>query len=540
MKHQVQVGRRSVEVDQTITDRVVGFFSPRAAAERLKARTFLALAGGGYDGGRRDKRSMRRWRMVEQSANADTIPDLPDLRARSRDLVRNTPVATGALATVVTNVVGDGLSLMAQVDRDALELEGDAADEWQEYAQREWEVWCRTCDFTRQQNFYELQALAYRSMKESGDVLVVRRFRKDLGDTYGTKLQLIEADRICNPHRAADNEKITGGVEVDGDGVTIAYWVASRPPMEFGMTSGKPLEWKRVPARDPDTGQLLAFMLFERIRVDLIRGVPWLAPVVETVKQLGNYTTAEAQAAVVGAYFTVFVTSPAVVNAEDQTMVGSNESRDVDDPAKEARLEDPGAIIELNSGQEVSTAAPGRPNTAFDGFVSSLCQHIGVALELPYELVIKRFQASYSASRAALETAWQFFRKQRSLFAWRFCQTAYEWMMEEAVASGRIVADGFFDDAVMREAWLGADWIGPSRINLDPKKESDADMQDIELGVKTRQQVVTERTGGTFEQKTRQLVKEQAARKELAPPEPKPGAAKADPPSGNPDLPEQT
>jgi capsid protein len=300
--------------------------------------------------------------------------------------------------------------------------------------------------------------------------------------------------------------------------------------MEFGLTRGKPLDWKRVPARDPDTGQLLAFLLFERSRVDLIRGVPWLAPVVETVKQLGNYTTAEAQAAVVGAYFTVFVTSPAVVNAEDQTMVGSNDSRDVDDPAKEARLEDPGAIIELNSGQEVSTAAPGRPNTAFDGFVSSLCQHIGVALELPYELVIKRFQASYSASRAALETAWQFFRKQRSLFAWRFCQTAYEWMMEEAVASGRIVADGFFDDAVMREAWLGADWIGPSRINLDPKKESDADKQDVELGVKTRQQVITERTGGTFEQKTRQLVKEEAARKELAPPEPKPGAAKHRPP----------
>jgi capsid protein len=86
-------------------------------------------------------------------------------------------------------------------------------------------------------------------------------------------------------------------------------------------------------------------------------------------------------------------------------------------------------------------------------------------------------------------------------------------MMEEAVASGRLNRPGFFEDALLRQIYIGADWIGPSRASIDPKKESDADKQDIEIGVKTRKQVCMERTGGEWETKHAQLVEEEAARR---------------------------
>jgi hypothetical protein len=44
----------------------------------------------------------------------------------------------------------------------------------------------KRCHFTLVQCFDELQELVLRALKESGDVLVVRRFRKDQGDVYGT------------------------------------------------------------------------------------------------------------------------------------------------------------------------------------------------------------------------------------------------------------------------------------------------------------------------------------------------------------------
>lgn len=495
-------------VPRTLVDRVVGYFNPVAGAKRFRARSFLALVGG-YTGGKRDRRSTRNWRPKETSANADILVDLPDLRARSRDLVRNNPIATGAIATVVTNVVGDGLTLQSRIDRKALGLADEQATAWQAAAEREWELFCETCDFTRAQSHYELQALILRSAMESGDVLIVRRYRKDRGDAYGTKIQVVEADRVCNKDRGQDTLTTVAGVNFDASGIATGYQVASRHPDDFTLGTKAELTWSAVPARDADSGRALAILLYDRLRPDQARGLPYLAPVIESLKMLGDYADAEVRAAVIAAMFTAFIETP----AEDETegsVIGSDAAADVADPKKEIALEDAGAIVALNPGQKVNTANPGRPNPVFDAFVASVYKQIGVALELPYELVIKSFQASYSASRAALEMAWQFFRKRRSWLAWRLCQPTYEWCIEEAVASGRLDAPGFFDDPIVRQAYLGSDWIGPVRPNLDPKKESDADKQDLEMKVTTRSEIIARRTGGTFEQKIAKLAEEDA------------------------------
>lgn len=520
---------------RTIVDRVVGYFSPRAGFERLKARAALTVTtgSGGYYGGRRDRRSTRNWRIKETSANADTLPDLPDLRARSRDLIRNNPIAGGAVATVVTNVIGDGLTLKATIDRDVLKIDNDASDAWETSAEREFALFCRTADFTLHQDFAEMQALCFRTMLESGDTFVVRRYRKDVGDTYGTKLQFIEAERVCNKDRMPDTPTVIAGVVHDGNGVANGYQIASRHPDDMLMsTAAAPLTWSTVPAWDDKSGRPLILHIFERLRPDQARGVPYLAPVVELFKTLGDYAEAEVKAAVIAAMFTAFITTEPQDDL-DPSIIGTTDG--VLDPTKEIALEDAGAIVELNKGQDVKIANPGRPNPIFDAFVTSVLRQVGVALEIPYEVLIKHFESSYSASRAALETAWQVFRKRRTWFARHFCQPAYEWAIEEAVAAGRLSAPSFFDDAIVRQAYLGAEWIGPARINLDPKKESDADVQDVAAGFKTREQVITERTGGDFESKHRQLVKEERMRERDGLKAPPPAPAAPSPPPDNQD-----
>jgi lambda family phage portal protein len=522
-----------------VLDRVVGYFSPRAGVERLKARAALTVAsGGGYYGGRRDRRSTRNWRIKEASANADILPDLPDLRARSRELVRNNPIAGGALATVVTNVIGDGLVLKPAIDRGAIGIDDAAAESWEAAAKREFALFCRTADFTLHQDFAEMQGLCFRSVLESGDTFVVRRFRKDVGDTYGTKLQFVEAERVCNRDRTGDTPTVIAGIEHDAHGVANGYQIASRHPDDRLMSSGATLTWASVPAWDERSGRPLVLHLFDRLRPDQARGAPYLAPVVELFKTLGDYAEAEVRAAVISAMFTAFVTSAPQDDA-DAPIIGSTDSASVANPDKEIALEDAGAIVQLNTGEDVKIANPGRPNPVFDAFVTSVLRQVGVALEIPYEVLIKHFESSYSASRAALETAWQFFRKRRTWFARHFCQPVYEWAIEEGVAAGRFDAvmspaskAAFFIDPIIRHAYFGAEWIGPARINLDPKKESDADLQDVVAGFKTIEQVITERTGGDFETKHRQRVKEETMRKRdglkaappAPPPQPAPGA----------------
>lgn len=158
-----------------------------------------------------------------------------------------------------------------------------------------------------------------------------------------------------------------------------------------------------------------------------------------------------------------------------------------------------------------------------------------MALELPVELLLKSFTSSYSASRAALEMAWQAFRRRRSWFAGRFCQPLYEWMMEEAVASGRLNRPGFFTDPIIRAAWCGAQWVGPQRQSLNPYQEAQADALDIQTGTKTIEQVCMERTGGDFDKKNEQRGKEQAARNAAGLGAPAPAAPGAEQSSGTPD-----
>lgn len=501
----VKMGPADRTVTWTMADRIVAWFSPAAGMERLKARVVMD-ASGGFKAASQSSRAMRNWWTTETSANADISPGLPRMRARSRDLVRNTPLATGAVNTVVTNVVGDGLVLKAQIDRSVLNMTTEQADAWEAAAEREFAIWAKRPDFTDRQNFDGLQQLALRSMLESGDCFVVRRRRIDRGDVYGVKLQLVEADRVCNENGARNTETMVDGVQLDSDGRPVGYWFSSHHPGDSLWNSNR--TWKYLDKGATATGTPLILHLYHQTRIDQARGLPYLAPVVETLKQLGDYSDAEIRAAVISAMFTVFITRPAA-EIDGEPIIGTNGADNINSDT-EVSLGS-GAVIDLAEGEKPEFADPKRPNSAFDAFVMAMSRHIGVALELPVELLLKSFTASYSASRAALEMAWQFFRVRRSWLAWNFCQPVYEWVITEAVAAGRLSAPGFFADPVIREAWLGSDWIGPAHIQLDPQKEAAADLIDLNMNVKTRDQIIRERTGGSFVQKVAQLEKEKLA-----------------------------
>jgi len=79
-----------------IIDRAVSFFDPVRGVRRLRARATMALAGG-YIGGSKSRRGLKMWTTYGHDADSDILPDLPTLRERSRDLIRNNPLATGAI-----------------------------------------------------------------------------------------------------------------------------------------------------------------------------------------------------------------------------------------------------------------------------------------------------------------------------------------------------------------------------------------------------------------------------------------------------------
>lgn len=510
----------------TLGDTIISVFSPTTALKRVEARNRLQVfndfnSGSGYGkyGASYARKSLIGWLTRGTDADSDVVDNIETLRSRSRDLFMGSPLATGALKTVRTNVVGSGLMLNAQIDSKFLGLTDEQAREWEENTEREWRLWAESvdCDAERRQTFYQLQSLVLLSALMSGDVFVTLPIIKRAGSVYDLRIGLIEADRVCNPTNPPPptDKNLLGGVEVDQYGAAVAYWVSKyNPNATPRMTNQFVNEWKRVLAFGATTGRRNVLHIMADVeRPAQRRGVPMLAPVIESLKQLARYSDAELMAAVVSAMFTVFVKSD-TPDSPLGNMFDPTQSVDKDPNAYELGN---GAIVGLDKGESIEIANPQRPNAAFDGFVSAMCRQIGAALEIPVELLLKNFTASYSASRGALLEAWKMFRMRREWIVGNFCQPVYEEWLTEAILKGRIQANGFLDDPAIRAAWCGAEWYGDCQGQLDPLKEANAAKVRVEEGFSTREREAAELTGLKYEYISPVRKREEEMRKEWMP-----------------------
>jgi lambda family phage portal protein len=496
-----------------LIDRTIAAVSPSWALKRTVAKHKLNVLNSGYShhGASRTKKSLAGWQFGGGSPDEDIIENLETLRQRSRDLyMGGATLATGALKTARTNVIGTGLRLHPTIDGEFLGLNDAEENELKRTIEREFALWAESvdCDASRRDNFYELQQLAFLSQLMSGDCFTLLPMFPRPHSVYDLRIRLIEADRCCNPKKADKTKDIKGGVELNKNGEVVAYHFVNRHPL--GRDTAK-AEWVRVEAFGRSTGRRNVLHLMESERPEQRRGVPILSPVIEALKQLGRYTEAELMAAVISGMFTVFIKSDSPDTPIGESIPLDQQVGSQDEGSYQLGN---GAIIGLAPGEDINTANPGRPNVAFEGFVTAILRQVGAALEIPYELLVKHFTASYSASRAALLEAWKMFRMRRSWLSTDFCQPIYEEWFAEAVAKGRIIAPGFFDDPLIRRAYMQAEWHGPSMGQIDPLKEVNAAKIRVEEGFSTRARETAELTGGDFERNHKQRVREENMRQE--------------------------
>lgn len=443
------------------------------------------------------------------------------LRQRARMLYMSTPIAASAIKTNRTNVVGVGLQLKSRIDREQLGLSPEAAEEWQKETEREFNLWAhnkRACDATGVNTFYGLQQLALVSWLLSGDcVAVMKQYKTDRLLPYSLRVHIVESDRVATPGsngigttvyytngiNSDTGNTIYDGVEVDRTGAVVAYHIRSDYPFEIGAAS--PTKWVRVKAYQEHTGLPNVIHVMDSERPDQYRGVSYLAQVIEPLLQLRRYTDSELMAAVIESFFTAFIKTEAPTDDMPFNEVGAppSEPREPNDYNM-----GPGQINIMKPGEDVTFASPSRPSGGFTSFVKSISEQIGAALEIPSDLLLKSFNASYSASRAALLEAWKSFKMRREWLADDFCRPIYEVWMSEAVARGRIIAPGFFTDPAIRSAYLGSEWLGPSQGQLDPVKEITAEILACSEGFSTHEQSTIRLNGGQWGSNVEQLKRE--------------------------------
>lgn len=477
----------------------------------------MSSTGYGNHGASRTLNSLLGWLVGGGSAEEDVDLHGALLRKRARDLYMGGGLARSGPATLTTNVVGWGIQPKPKIDGAALGLSDEACAEWERNTLREFKLWAENamCDAERQQNFYALQQLAFRSELMSGDVFSLFGMKPNKRTPYQTTLRILEADRVCTPggmvgesesRELEGGGRIVDGVEIDREGAVVRYHIANRHPLADSYAE---MTWTSIDAVGKETGYPNILHITQRERPEQRRGVPFVAAQIEQIKQLDRYITSELAANVVSAMLAAFLESD-----EDDGKAGMEDAVNEDEKITDDELHlelAPGAIYDLPPGKKLKEFNPIRANSAFADFVATLETIIGSSMEIPKEVLIKKYESNYTAARGALLDFWRTVRVRRTAFNNSFNQPVYEQWLSEAVAIGRVEAPGFFDDPAIRQAWCGCLWMGASMGHVDPLKEVKAAGERINLNISTQEQEASEYNGNDWNANIRQRKKELAA-----------------------------
>lgn len=474
-----------------------------------------APSASGYSdaGASSAKRALKGFQARSSVPSEDIDFNNATLRQRGRMLYMASPIASAAVNTSRTKIVGPGLHMKCAINRKILGLKEEAIKEWQDKTEAEWKLWAEkkeNCDALGINNFYGIQQLAVKSWLMSGDTFaLIKREKATALNPYTLRIHLIEADRICTPHtmksytvtegvNPKNGNKIHDGVEVNKQGKIVAYHICSAYPQQAILDTAK---WQRIEAVN-SIGLANILQVMDSERPDQYRGVTYLASDIETLLQLRRYTESELMAALVQSFLTAWVTTESDTTENPLNEVNPTDEDGNEDSVSEDENEyemGPGVINHLRPGENVTLGNPNIPTAGFETFTKTIIKMVGASLELPYDVLLKEFNSSYSAAKGALEEAREAIMMRRTWLIDDLCQPVYEMWLAEAVATGRVKAPGFFTDPLIRAAWSAARWDGPAQIHLDPVKEANANEIQVRNGWKTNAQVTRESYGGDWD-----------------------------------------
>lgn len=429
-------------------DRIIEELSPKWAFERRAYRAGLAemeaMQGErAYAAASRGRKSAD-WRATNGSANQELITDLPTLRARHSQMIRDNPYVKSAHRNLVANIVGTGIEARATHPDPKVQAEAQAI-----FTASALEP----MDVEGTEDFYGQQKLAVSAMIERGDALTVWRPE---GREPDRLVEQMEGDQIdgSQNRRLQDGGRVIAGVQFDVRGRREGFHVLDHHPGDqiawLGTTS------HFIPARDVDH-------IFERVRIGQARGVPWFHAGLQTVRNVSDTEESIRIRKRVEACLTVF-RKAGEGTTPSRLGVTTNQP---DGPAWERLV--PGMVVNGKPGESLDIINPSSSGDG-DGFLRTQLMAAAASFGLPTHIMTGDVsQSSYSSLRASMVVFWSL------LDDWVFntvvprqCNPMFRRIMRrEAVRRG---------NAKLLEA--RAEWTPPKRSWVDPLKDIMADVME--------------------------------------------------------------
>jgi len=341
-------------------------------------------------------------------------------------------------------------------------------------------------DIEGTKDFKQIQEVVYRTMKLTGGAIVLLPIVKK-GNVSFQKVKVLESHHLKNKDGKEDTSNLTGGIEEDANGEISKYHILKQHPNS--SVNGVEEEWVIIPAKSDIKHNVLHY--YKQERAGQKKGIPYLSAVLDTLRKLTDFSEAELDAAILNARYAGFI-----FNDNPPQLGGMDEEEDTKE--KEPMQLKKGNLIQLPQGWKVDFANPSRPNANYATFAEAQLKELCVGLNLSYEMFLKHFRASYSASRGAVVEGKKYFKSERHDLASSVCQPIFENIILQLVIDKTLYLPGFLTDPMTRMAWLGSVWVGDAQEELDKLKAGKGSKLLIEEGLSTRDREAKEINGTNY------------------------------------------
>lgn len=355
---------------------------------------------------------------------------------------RNNPIVASLSRLRKADVVGRGLIPQPATGNEELDLRIE--ESWSEFSE--------SPEVTGQMDMRELQQQMVDSLLFSGDCGLI------ISDN---KVQFIDGDQIGNPSgtgTGSEASKFQNGVEIDAFGKPINYVIGNR-------VNGTLRDQKLIPARD-------FIQFFKRMRPVQYRGIPELAPVLNTLQDCDEYDRVEMVAAKVSASLAVAIKRENSYEFEIQNRMDDGEQDEL------GNLEqfEPGRFHYLEPGEDISViGSNGRPNVDGIQWVSYLLRKVGSAVGIPLEFLLMEIGgSSFSASQGVVLQYQQTIESYQSDLI-KVLNRVYRRWLTQQIAGGQIIVPNGASP-------FGVRWQRPAFRWVNRAAQVKADMEYFRAG----------------------------------------------------------
>jgi len=381
------------------------------------------------------------------------IYDRDKLRQKCINLRRNDSLVAGVCERFADNVVGGGIMPQAKTSDSS----------WNDEAEAFFREWSKVSDLRQRIGMREIQRIVVQNRIIYGDCGFIM--------TSGGQLQPIESERITTPKELEGKGTIIDGVRIDPKtGITLGYYVFSRD--DNGMVDRSSKNYNFIPAKD-------FIFCAKPNRFDQVRGIPELAPVInslEYVHDLQKATLEKAKMDAMNAWAVIRETASGPGNFGPR-----NASTGVD--AVSYEFMESGRTHYLRPGEDVKSLASNTPNSTYLPFMEKSIRLIGSALGLPYEFILLDFSTgNYASSRAALLQTYRTFSDWQMWLSNSLLQRVWNWRIAKAVKNKMLPPAPIVNGV---SEWYKVEWAFPEFGWVDPQNEAQANLLEYQLCTNT-------------------------------------------------------